>query len=90
MKIRSHSEGHVVELDDGSKWQLFPGDIDKTLGWTPETDLLLEKINDDVSTHALVSSTDRSRVRVIRAGANWPVQDVRDVLKDEAKGKERL
>ena len=26
MRIRSHSESHIVELDDGSRWQIFPGD----------------------------------------------------------------
>jgi hypothetical protein len=26
MKIRSQSESHIVELDDGSRWQIFPGD----------------------------------------------------------------
>jgi len=26
MKIRAHAESHVVELDDGSQWQIFPGD----------------------------------------------------------------
>ncbi|QQO34460.1 hypothetical protein JJC00_01735 [Bradyrhizobium diazoefficiens] len=39
MKIRSHSESHIVELEDGSKWQVFPGDLDLTLAWKPETDL---------------------------------------------------
>ena len=28
MKIKSHSESHIVELDDGSRWQIFPGDLD--------------------------------------------------------------
>jgi hypothetical protein len=27
MKIKSHSESHIVELDDGSRWQIFPGDL---------------------------------------------------------------
>ena len=31
MKIKSHSESHVVELEDGSRWQIFPGDLDGTL-----------------------------------------------------------
>jgi len=39
MKIRSHSESHIVELDDGSRWQIFPGDLDLTLNWQSETDL---------------------------------------------------
>ena len=76
MKIRSHSESHVVELDDGSVWQIFPGDLDMTLGWKPETDLQLERIRDDTTTHALVSTSDQSRVRVIPAGESWPVQEI--------------
>src|ERR1700722_3449651 len=35
MKIRTHSENHIVELDDGSRWQIFPGDLDLTLSWKP-------------------------------------------------------
>jgi hypothetical protein len=44
MRIRSHSESHVVELEDGSRWQIFPGDLDLTLDWTPETELVVEPI----------------------------------------------
>ena len=40
MRIRSRSESHIVELDDGSRWQIFPGDLDLTLDWKPETDLV--------------------------------------------------
>jgi hypothetical protein len=31
----AHSESHIVELDDGSRWQIFPGDIDLTLTGSP-------------------------------------------------------
>ena len=41
MKIKSHSESHVVELEDGSRWQIFPGDLDATLNWKPETELTI-------------------------------------------------
>ena len=88
MKIRSHFESHVVELDDGSVWQVFPGDLNETLAWKPETELHLERLTDDISTHVLVSATDQSRIRVIPAGESWPVDEVRDALKDEAEGKE--
>jgi hypothetical protein len=42
MRIRSHSESHLVELDDGSRWQIFPGDLDlmcigTEVGPQPET-----------------------------------------------------
>jgi hypothetical protein len=36
MRIRSHSESHIVELDDGWRWQIFPGDLDLTLNWLRE------------------------------------------------------
>jgi hypothetical protein len=81
MKIRSHSESHVVELDDGSQWQIFPGDLDVTLNWKPETDLALERTDDEIGSHALVSAADRSRVRVIRAGEAWPVKEVKKTLR---------
>jgi len=42
MKMRVHAESHVVELDDGSCWQIFPGDLAATRSWKPETDLHLE------------------------------------------------
>jgi hypothetical protein len=83
MKIRSHSESHLVELDDGSKWQIFPGDLDVTLNWKPDTDLKLVRIDDPTSSHALVSGNDNSSVRVIPVGEKWPVAQVRMVLKDE-------
>ena len=80
MKIRSHSESHLVELDDGSRWQIFPGDLDLTLNWKPETDLAVVPIDDEVSSHALVG--EGGRVRVIPAGESWPVQEVKSVLKE--------
>ena len=81
MKIRSHSESHLVELDDGSKWQIFPGDLDVTLNWQPDTELKLARIEDPAGSHALISD-DNSRVRVLPVGDKWPLNEVRQVLKD--------
>jgi hypothetical protein len=53
MKIKSHSESHIVELDDGSRWQIFPGDLDLTLSWKPETDLTVVPSDDEISSHML-------------------------------------
>ena len=72
MKIKTHSESHLVELDDGSKWQIFPGDLDVTLNWQLDTELKLVRI-DPASSHALVSGDDNSNVRVLLAGEKWPV-----------------
>ena len=81
MKIRAHAESHVVELDDGSCWQIFPGDLAATLSWKPETELHLVPSADRVSSHVLVNGTDQSRVRVIVAGGDWSDSEVKEVLK---------
>ena len=82
MKIRSHSESHLVELDDGSRWQIFPGDLDVTLNWQPDADLSVIRTDEDVCSYALVSATDDSRVRVLPEGEKWPLTKVRAVLKN--------
>jgi hypothetical protein len=82
MKIRSHRESHIVELDYGSSWRIFPGDLDVTLNWKPETDLKVVHIDDEVSSHALISVDDNSRVRVLSTTENWPVKDVKTKLKN--------
>ena len=83
MKIRTHAESHVVELDDGSQWQIFPGDLATTLSWKPETDLHLERSRDRMGSHVLVNGTDQSRVRVIAAGESWPDGEVKEALKGD-------
>ena len=65
MRIRSYYESHIVELDDGSRWQIFPGDLDLTLGWKPETELPVVPTDDEIS-YALIG--DGGKVRVIPAG----------------------
>ena len=80
MRIRSHFESHIVALDDGSRWKIFPGDLDLTLDWKPETELSLVQSDDDVSSHALVGAG--GKVRVIPADDSWPVKEVKAVLKE--------
>jgi len=82
VKIRSHSESHLVELDDGSKWKIFPGDLDITLHWGPDTDVRVEQVEEEISSHALVSVADNALVRVIPATKQWPVREVKKVLKE--------
>ena len=81
MKIRRHSESHIVELDDGSTWRVFPGDLDVTLNWKPDTDLKLVHVDDEVSSHALISEDDNGRVRVLATNENWPVKGAKTMLK---------
>ncbi len=80
MKIRSHSESHIVELEDGSRWQIFPGDLDLTLDWKPETELTVVEVEDEVATHELLGGSGRVRARP--AGESWPAREVKDALKD--------
>ena len=82
MKIKSHSESHIVELDDGSTWRVFPGDLDLTLNWQPDTHLKLVHIDDEISSHALINEGDNSRVRVLPTTEQWPVKEVKTMLKD--------
>jgi hypothetical protein len=39
LKIIKHTESHIVGLEDGSLWQIYPGDLDLTLGWLPRPKL---------------------------------------------------
>jgi hypothetical protein len=55
MKIRLHSESHIVELKDGPQRRIFPGDIDVTLGWAPETDVTPLKVDHEIGTRVPVS-----------------------------------
>ena len=80
MRIRSHSESHIVELDDGSRWQIFPGDLDLTLNWKPETEIVVMPADDDLSSHVLVGGD--AKVRVIAVDESWPVREVKSALKE--------
>jgi hypothetical protein len=80
MKIRSHSESHIVELDDGSRWQIFPGDLDLTLNWKPESEITVASAGDDLSSHVLVGGD--AKVRVIAEDESWPVGQVKRALKE--------
>ena len=53
-----------------------------TLNWQPDTELKLERIADDASSHALVNQSDNSRVRVLPLQENWSLKDVKDMLRD--------
>lgn len=71
-----------MELDDGSQWQIFPGDLDVTLNWRPDTDLKLVRIDDEVCSHALVSAGDNCSVRVLPVGEKWSQREVKAKLKE--------
>ena len=81
MKIRSHSESHIVELDDGSRWQIFPGDLDLTLNWKPETEITVAPVDEDeLSSHVLIGGG--AKVRAITEDERWPVGQLKRALKE--------
>jgi|HubBroStandDraft_6_1064221.scaffolds.fasta_scaffold878165_2 hypothetical protein len=82
MRIEQHDKSHIVELEDGSRWQIWPGDIATTLQWLPTTELQISAIDDELCSHALIDREGGSRVRVIEASAAWPVAEVRQSLKE--------
>ena len=80
--IKRHDKSDIVELDDGSRWRIWPGDSSKTLQWLPTTEIGISEINDKFCSHVLINQSDGSRVRVIEASRSWPVEQVRQSLKD--------
>jgi len=82
MQIKRHDKSHIVMLSDGSAWRIWPGDISETLRWQPTTQFRVADIEHDICSHALVDRADGSRVRVIRASADWPVHAVQRSLRE--------
>jgi hypothetical protein len=81
MQIMRHEKSYIVELEDGSRWRIWPGDISTTLRWLPTTELEVLVIDEEFCSHALVNQTDGSRVGVIKADADWPAEQVQRHLK---------
>jgi len=55
MLIVKHDKSHIVDLEDGSRWRIWPGDIAATLQWLPTTELEVLAIDHEFCTHALTS-----------------------------------
>jgi len=81
MLIKNHDKSRIVELEDGSLWRIWPGDLAVTLGWLPTSDLRVFEISDEFCSHALIDQVDGSRVRVIKASDDWPVEQVRRFMR---------
>ena len=81
MRILEHSQSHIVKMQDGSSWQIFPGDVDQTLSWLPTSELRLFEIYDDIASHALINTEDGTRVRVRPLGEPWPEARTKKVLR---------
>lgn len=80
-RIKSHAKSYIVELTDGSKWRIWPGDLATTLGWTPDAEIETLPIEDEFCSHVLVDQSHGSRVRAIEASNDWPVEKLRKYLR---------
>jgi hypothetical protein len=80
MRIKKHEESHIVELEDGSEWRIWPGDLVATLLWMPSSRLTVSEINDECCTHVLVDRFHGTAVRVIEAEAAWSPEKIQASL----------
>jgi hypothetical protein len=83
MLIKRHDKSYIVEIEDGSKWRIWPGDLATTLKWTPSTQLSVLEIDDQFCTHALVDQADGTPVRVIAENEDWSPENVEASLKTD-------
>ena len=86
MRIKKHEESHIVELEDGSEWRIWPGDLVATLLWMPSSRLAVSEIDDECCTHVLVDRLYGTCVRVIEAEAAWAPEMIEaSLLADEIR-----
>ena len=76
MRIKKHERSYIVELEDGSAWRIWPGDLVIPLLWMPSTRLTVSEIDDEYCTHALIDRIHGTCVRVMEAAADWSPQEV--------------
>ena len=80
-RIKSHAKSHIVELSDGSRWRIWPGDLAMTIGWISEAEIEVLPIEDEFCSHVLVDQSEGSRVRAIEASNDWPLEKLRKSLR---------
>ena len=80
MRIKKHEKSYIVELEDGSAWRIWPGDLAMTLHWMPSCQLEVSEIDDECCTHVLIDRVHRTCVRVIEAEADWAPEDIGPLL----------
>ena len=76
MRVKSHEKSHIVELEDGTAWRIWPRALAIPLLWMPSTRLTVSEIDDDCCTHALVDHKHGTSVRVINAEAAFAPEKI--------------
>jgi hypothetical protein len=49
MLIKRHAKSYIVEMEDGSRWRIWPRDLATILKWTPSAQLVVVEIDDQFS-----------------------------------------
>ena len=81
MRISRHEKSYIVELNDGSAWRIWPGDLARTLDWRPTTEIDVVEIQHEICSHALLDRSGGLAVRAIPASAEWRSDAVCRLLK---------
>ena len=76
MRIKKHEKSYIVELEDGSAWRIWPGDLAIPLLWMSSTRLAVSEIDDEHCTHVLIDRLHGTCIRVIEAAAEWTPEKI--------------
>ena len=76
MRIKRHEQSYIVELEDGSAWRIWLGDLAIPLLWMPSTRLAVSEIDDECCTHVLIDRLHGTCVRVIEAAVDWAPEEI--------------
>lgn len=80
MRIKKHRKSYIVELEDGSAWRIWPGDLARTLQWMPSTRLVVHEIDSGCCTHVLFDRLHGTCVRVIDAADDWTPEEIQAAI----------
>ena len=78
MRVKKHEKSYIVELEDGSSWRIWPGDLAIPLLWMSSTRLAVSEINGECWTHVLIDRLHGTCVRVIEAASEWIPEKIED------------
>ena len=76
MRIKKHERSYIVELENGSTWRIWPGDLAIPLLWMPSSRLAVSEIDDEHCTHVLVDRLHGTCVRVTEAEVEWTLEEI--------------
>ena len=76
MRIKKHEESYIVELEGGSAWRIWPGDLAIPLLCVPSTRFAVSEIDDECCTYVLIDRLRGTCVRVIEAAADWAPEEI--------------